>query len=239
MGDAVSFPSTSWSALRQVRDPGSPAHGAGLAWLAERYWRPVFCVIRWGWSRPEDEARDLTQEFFADRVLDGDLLRGFAPERGSFRSYLKGAIAHFMCDIDRAAGRLKRGGGERVLSLDGELPGLAEIAADPTAATPDEIFETAWSALVFGRALADAEARLRAEGREDWFEVFRRYDLDDQAEPLSYDELAASLGWTPRKVKRALAHARATLRDALADVVREYVDGPDDLERELRALLPP
>jgi DNA-directed RNA polymerase specialized sigma24 family protein len=232
------FPSTSWSALRHVRDRGSPEYARQLERLATLYWKPVYCVIRYGWARPEEDARDLTQEFFATNVLHGRLFETFAPERGSFRAYLKGAVFHFMAKTARAAETQKRGGGGRPLSLEGDVPGLVDLLADPAAATPEAIFDAAWNNVVFAQALEATADRLRAEGNEEYFEAFRRYDLEPEPEGTSYEALAERLGWTPRKVKRALAVARAAFWDALADIARGYVDGPEDLQQELRALLP-
>lgn len=232
------FPSTSWSALRQVRDRASPDYARQLERLAALYWKPVFCVIRHGWRRTDDDARDLTQDFFASNMLDGRLFETFVPDRGSFRAYLKGAVGHFMGKTVRAAETQKRGGGRVALSLDGEAPGLEELVADPDAATPESIFDAAWNSVVFARALAAAALRLRAEGNGEYYEAFRLYDLEPDEGAASYDDVATRLGWTPRKVKRALAAARAAFREALTDIVREYVDGPEELEQELRALLP-
>ena len=88
-----------------------------MGWLIERYWRPVYWALRADSSVAANEARDLTQEFFI-RLLDGHVIATVDPARGSFRSYLKGALRHFLLNELRDARAQKRGGGRKLLSLD-------------------------------------------------------------------------------------------------------------------------
>jgi len=223
------FPSTSWSAILKLRDSGSPEYGPSLAKLAELYWRPVFLVIRYGWGQTPDAAKDLTQEFFAQVVLERSLFRRASADAGSFRSLLRAALANFMRNVARDASRQKRGGRAVVVSMDGELPALATPAASRSA---DEVFDEAWNDVVLSRALEALECQLTEEGRRDWFEAFRRYDLAP-ADGVSYESLAAELGWTVRKLRRVLTDTRATLRATVSRVVRAYVESPQ--RRRFRA----
>src|SRR5688500_2497147 len=100
------FPETSWSAIRHAQDPGSPEYQRQLRQLVALYWRPVYVVIRHAWSKTPDDAKDLTQQFFADVVFSGALIQSFAPERGSFRKLLRAAINNFVRNSVRDARRL-------------------------------------------------------------------------------------------------------------------------------------
>src|SRR5262245_34630128 len=95
------FPSTSWSVIVHAQDASSPDYARHLRRLVELYWRPVYSVIRQSWSRSHDDAKDLTQDFFATVVLDRELVKTYAPERGSFRTLLRTAITRFMQDVVR------------------------------------------------------------------------------------------------------------------------------------------
>jgi DNA-directed RNA polymerase specialized sigma24 family protein len=230
------FPSTSWSVILQVRDPDSPDYARHLGRLVELYWRPVYGVIRHAWAKSHDDAKDLTQDFFATVVFQRDLLKTYAPERGTFRSLLRRALAHFMRDANRDSRRQKRGGGALPVSL--ERIGEDAIEAIPGAdrLTPEQIFDLAWNETVMSEAVAILEKKLKSEGKAAAFEVFRRYDMEGDSVELSYEALGASLSMTAPQVKHALIHAREAFRAIVTDIVRGYVDDPADLENELRSL---
>jgi RNA polymerase sigma factor (sigma-70 family) len=228
------FPSTAWSVIVHARDAGAPDYAQQLGRLVELYWRPVYSVIRHGSGRSHDDAKDLTQDFFATVVFDRELLRVYAPERGSFRSLLRTALARFLHDVARGAGRQKRGSGKLPVSLDG----ISELAADPTVEnlTPEQIFDSAWNQAVLTEAVARLEQRLRAGDRAAVFEVFRRYDVDGDSAEASYAEVGQEVGMTVPQVKHALREARAAFRELVTELVQGYVDDPANLTAELRSL---
>ena len=93
------------SAAGQCGGPVSarPAEaGHALAALCENYWFPLYAFVRRvGYSA--DEAQDLTQAFFAG-LLAKDVLAVADPQRGKFRSFLLGAIKHFLAKKQRRRG---------------------------------------------------------------------------------------------------------------------------------------
>lgn len=230
------FPATSWSMIRHAQDPSSPEYERHLRRLVELYWRPVFLVIRKAWSRPTDEARDLTQEFFAQVVLDRGLVRSFAPERGSFRSLIRAAIKRFMLNVTRDSKRQKRGGGSEIVSIDDATVHEADgPLGDAGRLSPEELFDAAWNRAVISEALGRLEARLVASGDALALGAFKRYDVEGDREELTYEDAARGFGVSVPQFKRALFYARELFREAVTELVREYVDGPEELDRELRA----
>ena len=235
IGGERDFPSTAWSAIRHAQDPASPEYERHLRRLVELYWRPVYFVIRYSWARTHEDAEDLTQEFFASVIFDRALVRTFAPERGSFRGLLRTAITNFMRNTVRDAKRQKRGGDTPVLSLDAAEVDAAEVSEQAASLTPEELFDMAWNQAVMAQAIERLRERLTADGKEICYQVFKRYDLESEREQLSYAQIGDELGLTPAKVKHALLQARALLREIVTEIVRDYVDGPQDLAAELRA----
>jgi len=208
---AGAFPATSWSLICQLNEPETAERQRHLHRLIELYWEPVYWVIRQHWNRGDEDARDLTQQFFTSAVLEGTLLDNFAPNRGSFRAFVCGAIAHFMIDDIRAAQSQKRGGGVRTLSLDGAALELASAVPVGQRATPEEVFDAAWTRIVFTRATKLLAERLEADGKGASFDVFQRYDLASGAAP-SYRSVADAMGLSVDRVKHALAEAREVFR---------------------------
>ncbi len=234
---AHTFPSTSWSALRQIRANDGANLKATLSRLAALYWKPIHCVIRYQWSRSSDEAKDLTQDFFAEVVLDAELFRAFAPELGSFRSFLRAALSNFMKNTIRDSRRKKRGGGTLLISLEGDPMDLIDLASGKGPPTPEQLFDIAWDGFVLQEALHRLREQMEGSGRAEHFEAFRRYDLDGEQDDKSYEDMATELGWTVRKLRRVLTETRAGLRKALAEVVCPSLDNSKALGGELRRLL--
>jgi hypothetical protein len=97
--------------------------------LLRDYWKPVFAYIRAAWRKPVEDARDLTQAFFA-RLLEKGYLGTLRPDAGSFRGYLKTALRHFLVDAERAADA--RRPEKPILSLDLPLDHLEPGRPPPT-----------------------------------------------------------------------------------------------------------
>lgn len=231
-----SFPATSWTVIRNAQDAESPEYARHLQRLIELYWRPVYWVIRHSWRRSTDEAADLTQEFFAQNVLGRSLVRGCVPERGSFRALLRVAIKNFMLTVERDAGRVKRGGEFEIRTLDPAAIDQLERDDIGEAESPEALFDAAWNRTVVERALELMKTRLLADGRAPYLAVFQRYELDEDDARPSYAEVGAALGLTVAQVKHFLVETRFLFKEAVTDVVREYVDGPEELEEELKSL---
>jgi RNA polymerase sigma factor (sigma-70 family) len=247
MDEQREFPITSWSVVRQAARPGSPEYQRHLRRLVTLYWKPVYWVIRQGWSRSEADAKDLTQEFFATAVIEGALSQTYSPERGSFRALLRAAITNFMRNDVRNARRQKRGGDVTVVSWEEMTDGAHEsadaslddvpIGAGSAGVSPERLFDLAWSHLVMKRALALLETRLAADGKASAFEAFRRHDLDEGDRRPSYVALGEELGLTGPQVMHALRQARETFRCVVTEVVSEYAEGPEEIAREIQLLL--
>ena len=220
------FPSTHWSLVCAARDRGAPEARAGLDALVAAYWRPIYVYIRRAWSRSNEDSKDLTQEFLA-RLADGTLLERYDPGRGRFRAYLKGALKHFLLDVEKAAGRVKRGGGGMLLPL--------ETEPIDEQATPEESLDRAWAAELVRGAVDELRLRLAREGREAVFRVFEAYEVPAPgSDEPSYGEVARALAMTPGEVKSRLTYARLLLRRILRDRVAHTVASEEDLFRELK-----
>src|SRR5512137_2582420 len=108
------FAPTRWTLVLRARGE-SPAAQAALGELCESYYAPVLAFIRHA-GRDEEAARDLAQEFFA-RLLARHGLDTVEPGRGRFRSFLLGAVKHFLANQYDHAHAAKRGAGQAPVSL--------------------------------------------------------------------------------------------------------------------------
>ena len=188
---SAAFVTTQWTRVLEARGD-SPAAKAALSDLCAAYYAPVFAFIRRN-APDEDSARDLTQEFFA-RLLARQGIATVDPQRGRFRSFLLGAVKHFLADMREHDHRLKRGGGQPLESIEpgtDTSPGLQ--LADPKAPSPDREFDRKWALTLLARALAALAQEHEASGKADHFEALKPW-LTGDTENISQAEAAVQLG---------------------------------------------
>ncbi|MCI0585802.1 MAG: hypothetical protein L0323_03055 [Planctomycetes bacterium] len=219
------FPETRWSLVL------AGDRGVALEHLAGAYWRPIFGYVRARWARDEAEALDATQDFFV-HLAEGDLLKRADPLRGRFRAYVRVSLANFLADEERRRGAQRRGGGRRFVPLD--QPDALDLP-DTRGKPPEQALDEIWRAEVLERAARQLERELLAEGKAQWWAIFRDQYLAGEGDTRA--ALAARHGVSPVDVANWLARCRARYRDTLIRIVRETVEGEDALAEELSWLL--
>ena len=228
------FATTRWTQVLRARGESVEAQRA-LGELCEAYWMPIFRFIR-RQGREEDVARELTQEFFR-RLLARNGLDTVEPERGRFRSYLLGAVKHFLGDMRDRDCRLKRGGGRVPESLNAESDtDLALQVADPAGLPSDTYFDRQWALALMERGLMALEAEFVAADRREQFTWLKPW-LVGESEALSQVDAAHRLGMTEGAVKVAIHRLRRRFRELIRTEIAQTVDDPVRLDDELRYLI--
>jgi RNA polymerase sigma factor (sigma-70 family) len=231
-GDGRQLPVTSHTALASIRSGDPQRRDAELERLVGLYWKPVYSLIRRSWATTNEDAKDLTQDFFATVVLQGRFAEGYTPAKGSFRAYLKGALRNFLSKRSRDDSREKRGGGVRISSLTIRDSDLEDVVPDAGALRPEEIFDNAWRTVVLDRATRLLRERFEAQNKRPYFEVFRRYDLEPVDGVTSYESVARELKLSVDDVKNYLTRSREEFRAAVRSILCESVGSPEDLSAE-------
>ncbi len=122
---------------------GRPAGSLSL------YWQPVYRLIRKAGPYPVDEARDLTQDFFAS-LLETHAKSGLPSSAGEMRASLREALRGFLSNLGRRRPG-SRAAARAVLSLDGADPGTESLLADADHLSPDEIIDRHWAEELLSR----------------------------------------------------------------------------------------
>jgi DNA-directed RNA polymerase specialized sigma24 family protein len=184
-------------------------HRAGrdaLSSVIELYWKPAYKHIRIKWRRSNEEAKDLTQGFFA-ALLEQDTLARFDPAQGRFRHYLRACLDHFVLKEQAFAGRLKRGGGlPPALDFDSAE---REVLANPVESV-EQVFIRECERQAFSIAIDGLRMHCRAQGKHLHYQLFEAYDLADGDRP-TYAELAREHGIPVTAVTNHLAWCRREL----------------------------
>jgi len=219
----ASFPSTRWSRL--LAAPGQ----RDLEALARAYARPIRAWLAARFRLGDDAADDLAQEAFG-WLLATRLFDKADPTRGSFRGFLKTALARFASERFRSERAVKRGGGLRPQPLE-----AAAGAADPAARSPDALLDEAWRRELIESARAQLERALEAEGRREHWLLFRDGFLDEGSGDGGphYAALAERHGVTRVDVSNRLAYAKRRFRELLRAQVAETVRDGEELREEL------
>jgi len=225
---------TQWSQVLAARDGSDTEARAALESLCQTYWQPLYAFIRHQGASP-DEARDLTQGFFAE-FLEKDFLAGVDPDKGRFRSFLLASLRHFLSHERDRSRALKRGGGTLTLSLDTDVAEERYLHEPATGGTPEEVFERRWALTVLGRALATLRQESTGEDQQQRFEVLKPY-LTGEEPRRPYREVGEELGITELAVRRAVHRLRRRYGQVLRDEISETVAGEDAIEDEVRHLL--
>jgi RNA polymerase sigma factor (sigma-70 family) len=232
----ASFLPTRWTLVLRARGESAVAQAA-LSELCESYYEPVLAFIRHA-KHGDDSARDLTQEFFA-RLLARDGLDTLEQGRGRFRSFLLGAVKHFLADQhdrDRAA---KRGGGRTLISI--EAGTTAETTTglqipDPAGQVPDMVFDRHWALTLIERALNGLAGEFKAAGKAAHFEALKPWLLGE-VPSLSQADAARELGWSEGAVKVAVHRLRKRFRELVKAEVSQTVGDPAQVAAELRYMV--
>lgn len=217
----------------RARDQTSPAAREALATLCETYWRPVYEFIRHT-GRSVDDARDLTQGFFARIIEKGDFGNA-RQELGHFRTFLLSAVGHFLANQSEHDAALKRGGGQVHRSLSAPPDEDAPTSAEPTSTdTPEAVYERQWALAALGAALTQLRSESAEAGRLRVFEVLSPFLTGDADRSLA--EGAAALGIAENSARVTLHRLRQQYGKCLRDTLRATVGNPADVDAEVRYL---
>lgn len=207
----------------------APSWSHAVEQLSRLYWKPVYLYLRTVGRMSNDDAKDLTQQFFL-HLLESRTVERYQPARGPFRVFLKTCLKNFHTDHLRQRGSLKRSGDRAALTIE-------EVGEAAAAVGHEDPFERAWLQAVLERAIEEVRLDLHARGRiADWA-IFEAYDLRAPDQPkATYTELGQAHGLSEDAIRGALAYVRGKLREHVVEQVRRGTTGPEELRAELSHL---
>lgn len=197
-----------------------------LADLCAAYYEPVLAFLRSA-LRDADAARDLGHAFF-EEILRGGRIEAADPERGRFRSYLLGAVKHFLARHRESERRLKRGGGLAPVPLE-------EVYLDDAALAPDAAFDRQWAVTTIARGMEALRRECREAGREAFFESVGGI-LSGQAIHGDQIRLAEEWGMSGDAFRMAVGRLRRRLRQCIKAEVAGTLADPAAAQAEMEAL---
>ena len=227
------FKTTHWTVVLDARRDDSTQAQAALAKLCQVYWPPLYAYVRRSGHAPED-AKDLTQEFFA-RLLEKDYLKAVHQEKGKFRSFLLLVLKRFLANQRDHANCQKRGGGQEIISLDEQDTEQRYLSEPADGMTPEKDFERRWAMALLEQVLIRLQEEFNAAGKSDLFRELEVF-ISGEKTQHSYAEIAARLGMSEGAVRVSVHRLRRRYRELLRLEVANTVDTPEAVDAEIRQL---
>ena len=229
------FATTHWS-LVDAAKPDKASQSCvrnAMEQLCRTYWYPLYAFVRSGGYSAAD-AQDLTQAFFARIIETG----GFASadrERGRFRSYLLGAMKHFLANEWHKSQTQKRGGKVQIIEWDANDLEARYAGASKESDNPEHLFDREWALETIAGALKTLRDEMEKAGKSEQFDALKgSLTGEDEA---SREEIAEKLNMSEGAVKVAVHRLRQRYRKLLQDVIAETVSNEEDLDDEMRYLV--
>jgi RNA polymerase sigma-70 factor (ECF subfamily) len=223
------FHTTRWTRVCLAKADSEDGRRA-LADLCDAYYEPVVAFLRCE-LRDADAAREMSHAFF-EEMLHGGTINTAERERGRFRSYLLGAVKHFLFNQRVAAHRLKRGGGTEAVSMDDE--DVHEVA-DARQISPDAAFDRQWALTLLARALDALRADCTAEGQVALFDRVKPWLTGDAAHG-DQAGLATELGMSTVALRMAVHRLKARFRRCVKSEVAGTLEDSTMVDAEMQSL---
>jgi len=227
------FATTHWTVVLAAGRRHSPQADGALEELCRTYWFPLYAYVRRRGHTKED-AEDSVQAFFA-RFLEKNYLAGLSAERGRFRAFLLASLKHFLINEWKRSQRLKRGGGEKMLSLDWRTADTQFQVAATSEPSPDKAFDREWALALLAKVIGRLEAECAADGRARQFAHLKIF-LTAGKGTVSNAEAAAKLGWEETAVRVAVHRLRKRYRVLLREEISQTLADESQVDEEMRAL---
>jgi hypothetical protein len=226
------FQKTIWSQVFRAGRQEALGSRKALESLCQHYWYPIYAFLRrWGYDR--QQARDLTQGFFA-YLLEQSLLQKADPHKGRFRSFMLGSLKMFVSNQETKEQALKRGGGARMVSID-EQTAEGRYAYEPaTDLTPERLFDRRWALELLSEAMRRLEAEYQRGGLSDLFLILQPYLVGEQCG--GFADLASRLNKSEGAARVMVCRLRNRFRKVIRDTIAATVSDPAQIETELKEL---
>ena len=224
-----SFLTTRWTRVVLAKSDSEEGRCA-LSDLCETYYEPVVSYLKCEFC-DEDLAREAAHSFFAE-ILEGGRITAADPVRGRFRSYLLGALKHFLSRQRESMLRQKRGGGNSHIPLD-HLSGQELATTDGL--SPDLAFDRQWAKTLLGHALTALEREYEDNGRHLHFENLKPW-LTGDAGHGQQQILAESLGMNVHTLRSEIRRMKRRFQSLVEAGVNDTIQHGGSLREELNEL---
>jgi DNA-directed RNA polymerase specialized sigma24 family protein len=236
-GTHSAFLTTHWSLIDGLKT-SEDREGALIGLLLQTYWKPVYCYLRRK-GYDNEQAKDLTQDFFHEVVLNRHLVERAEKDKGRFRSFLLHALNQYLINRDRDARAQKRVPRGKLMSLDeADLPALPLGLAEATA---ENSYHYAWLSALLERVVSEVRTVCREQGLETHWALFQQRVLVPiltNDAPRSLTDLCEAYGVEDvKQASNMIVTVKRRFRSVLLEHIRNTVVSEEQVGEELSSLL--
>lgn len=215
-GGDYRFPPTEWT---KILDPSR--RESVYSELYAKYWKPIYFYLR-GKGFHNEEAKDLVQGFFTDKILGQELIQKADRTRGKLRNLLLTAVRNYAIISQR--NRIPRH----------ELDEEVEIPAK--AGNPETEFNRAWADELLREVLKELKTECSRKGKAVHWRLFEEWLLepDVEASHVRLADIGAKHGVTsPSKAYNMISNIKERFRAILREHMLDLVDSDEDVNAEI------
>ena len=236
-GAGRAFLTTHWSLIENIQS-GDDKNRDLIGLLLRRYWKPVYCYLRQR-GYDNEQAKDLTQGFFHDIVLNLNLIQRADQSKGRFRSFLLFALNQYLMNEKRRQNAQKHIPTDRIVSLDTvEAPVLPQSIIE---SSPEDSYNYAWVSALLDHVLSDLERVCSQQEMEIYWCVFRERVvlpmLNNAARP-SLTDICEKYGIeSEKKASNMIITVKRRFQAVLKQYVRSTVASESQMDDELKEIM--
>jgi DNA-directed RNA polymerase specialized sigma24 family protein len=236
-GTEEAFLTTHWSFVEDLASADEDRRLALVGVLLDRYWKPVYCYLRRK-GHTNEEAKDLTQGFFHEVVLERHLVEKADPAKGRFRSFLLMALNRYLANVRKHDERQRRTPAGKLVPLEVvEPPELSQLVAQ---SDPEDCFNYAWVSALLERVLEELEGACHRDGKTVHWHLFHDRVLApimDRADPIPLAEICTRYGIQDEaRASNMIITVKRRFQNLLREHLRKSVVSEELLAEELEEI---
>jgi hypothetical protein len=167
-GPREAFLTTHWTLIQDIKSDKDKDR-ALIGLMLERYWKPIYCYLR-SKGYENESAKDLTQGFLHEVVLNRNLVCKADRTRGRFRTLLLTALNRYLVNVKEKEAARTHIPPEKLVSLNMVDP--PELSDMMTESNPEDFFHYVWLSALLDQVLTAVQTSCEQNGLQIHWQIF-------------------------------------------------------------------